>query len=425
MGNYLIVWPKSEDVVHINYHYTQFGEVVDYLNKHVEGSISAIDCDVQDIDVYKYIEQHNISKVALEVNYENARNAFVMAERIKENYGIPILAYGSIPFMHPKLFLNSSFDAIFNNGDFEICIQSFLEAFQADGTDSEMQEKLKGAFLVRDNLFLATQKGEEISPDEWGISRKESVPVAEYDKKKNKNRYVINLSRGCPFGCQHCLIQLTEGEKERRRSIPNLREALKDIQTDYSHLKIWAANFTLNRRYVDEFYQMMKEEFPGLTWECATRIDLVKDSEMLKNMHDAGCRQISLGIEGLNNGDMIAAKRFTPEVISSTINNIQAAGIVVKGCVMLGMPNQTKEDIVNTFRFLEQHGVIVRPTIYTPYHHISESPTIDELAQYNRKSFENKSVPGVSSQQLIELVKNPRDYRRILGLSKEYEEIRY
>ena len=31
MGNYLIVWPKSEDVVHINYHYTQFGEVVDYL----------------------------------------------------------------------------------------------------------------------------------------------------------------------------------------------------------------------------------------------------------------------------------------------------------------------------------------------------------------------------------------------------------
>ena len=95
MGNYLIVWPKSEDVVHINYHYTQFGEVVDYLNKHVEGSISAIDCDVQDIDVYKYIEQHNISKVALEVNYENARNAFVMAERIKENYGIPILAYFS------------------------------------------------------------------------------------------------------------------------------------------------------------------------------------------------------------------------------------------------------------------------------------------------------------------------------------------
>ena len=33
------------------------------------------------------------------------------------------------------------FHAIFNNGDFEICIQSFLEAFKAEGTDSEMQEK--------------------------------------------------------------------------------------------------------------------------------------------------------------------------------------------------------------------------------------------------------------------------------------------
>ena len=82
MGNYLIVWPKSEDVVHINYHYTQFGEVVDYLNKHVEGSISAIDCDVQDIDVYKYIEQHNISKVALETPIysaaSNLLNSFVL-----------------------------------------------------------------------------------------------------------------------------------------------------------------------------------------------------------------------------------------------------------------------------------------------------------------------------------------------------------
>ena len=53
MGNYLIVWPKSEDVVHINYHYTQFGEIIYYLHKHIERSISSIDCDVQHIYIYK------------------------------------------------------------------------------------------------------------------------------------------------------------------------------------------------------------------------------------------------------------------------------------------------------------------------------------------------------------------------------------
>ena len=49
----------------------------------------------------------------------------------------------------------------------------------------------------------------------------------------------------------------------------------------------------------------MKEKFPDMTWECATRIDLVKDEEMLKQMHEAGCTQISLGIESLNNDELI------------------------------------------------------------------------------------------------------------------------
>lgn len=30
MDKYLIMWPKSQEITHINYHYTQFGEVVDY-----------------------------------------------------------------------------------------------------------------------------------------------------------------------------------------------------------------------------------------------------------------------------------------------------------------------------------------------------------------------------------------------------------
>ena len=31
---YLVVWPKSEEVSHLNYHYTQFGECIDYLNNY-------------------------------------------------------------------------------------------------------------------------------------------------------------------------------------------------------------------------------------------------------------------------------------------------------------------------------------------------------------------------------------------------------
>ena len=51
MDNYLVVWPKSNDVVHINYHYTDFGEIVDYLDSVLPGQVFAVDCDIQDYDI--------------------------------------------------------------------------------------------------------------------------------------------------------------------------------------------------------------------------------------------------------------------------------------------------------------------------------------------------------------------------------------
>ena len=47
MDRYLVVWPKSKDVVHINYHYTDFGEIVDYLNWVFPNQVIAVDNDVQ------------------------------------------------------------------------------------------------------------------------------------------------------------------------------------------------------------------------------------------------------------------------------------------------------------------------------------------------------------------------------------------
>ena len=49
----------------------------------------------------------------------------------------------------------------------------------------------------------------------------------------------------------------------------------------------------------------MQENFKDMTWECATRIDLVSDIELLQLMYSAGCRQISIGVESLNNKNLI------------------------------------------------------------------------------------------------------------------------
>lgn len=422
MNKYLIMWPKSKDVVHINYHYTQYGECVDYLNKFFKDQLVTIDCDVQNEDVFDLIKSNNIQKVVMQVNYENAENAFSLCEKIKEKYGIPIMGYGSIPIRLPEMFLNSKFDAIFKNGDPEVCIRTFLQNYDAGKDTFELQKSIRGANLIRDGKLVETESGQYISPNNWGVSKQEFVPVDEYDKLKEKNRFVLNISRGCLYGCPHCLIQLTEGRKERRRSIDNLREALKQIEKKYKHIKIWAANFTLDKEYVKHFCKLMREEYPDITWECATRIDLVRDTKMLKEMYEAGCRQISLGIESLNNEELIHTKGFKVQEVSRAIDGIQSAGIRVKGCIMLGMPNQDEESIIRTLKFLKEKNVIIRPTIYTPYQKITPKVGLQQLENYNRKTYKNSGVNGVTSEQLIQLVKDPYNYEEILKSVRKKDE---
>lgn len=86
---------------------------------------------------------------------------------------------------------------------------------------------------------------------------------------------------------------------------------------------------------------------------------------------------------------------------------------------MLGMPNQTKESIVNTLKFLTDNHIIIRPTIYTPYHILGEDTDINQLSQYNRKTLKNNNVPGVTARQLLQLVKEPYDYEEILNLKDD------
>ena len=272
---------------------------------------------------------------------------------------------------------------------------------------------MNGLIKIDNASFKMGEYGEFMNPDEWGYSKPSQVPVFVYDLFKNKNRYVLNISRGCPYGCKHCLIQMVESRKERRRSIENVDRALADVTQVYKHIKVWAANFTLNKPYVMKFCEVM-QKYPDVTWECATRIDLVQDEEMLKAMAEAGCKQISIGIESLNSGKFIESKQFAKESVEAVIKLIQKYGINVKGCVMLGIPGQTKQDIIDTLKFLQDNNVTTRPTVFTPYH-TSKPRNLNDLTKLNRRTYQNNNVEGVSPEQLIKLTKNPFDYEKILS----------
>lgn len=71
----------------------------------------------------------------------------------------------------------------------------------------------------------------------------------------------------------------------------------------------------------------------------------------------------------------------------------------------------------NTNSFLDNHNVAIRPTIYTPYQKMTSDMSIDEIENYNRKTFYAK-VPEVSNAQLLQLVYYPNKYKEILNVKE-------
>lgn len=145
---YLIIWPKSKDVKHINYHFSQFGEYITYLEKIFPDKIIYRDGDIagecgynSNVEILELIHKENIQKVIMQINYENAGNSQDLIELIKKIYPeVAIMGYGTIPRLYPSLFNDIPVDALASSGHDQKCMESFLK----DYAINEDMSNLKG-----------------------------------------------------------------------------------------------------------------------------------------------------------------------------------------------------------------------------------------------------------------------------------------
>lgn len=410
-----MIWPNTTTVRHINYHFTQFGEIYNYLEKKFPEKIDILDADMLNLDltkITKIILRNNYKVIAMYITTENLRQSISISGLVKEICpDIKILGYGTMPLILPKFFINTPIDAIYVNGDQEKAIENYFKYIKSNDFSV-----LSGVNLICNEKLIDTKDGEYININELGFTNLNKLPLEEYFKAKNKKRIIITISRGCPYNCPHCLVQKQEGHIDRRRNIESLKKYLSSIYSEYRYVKFFSPDFTLNKKYVFELCNMIKNNFPELKWECTTRMNFLEDEAMLELMNESGCTQISLGIETLSKIELNEiGKKYDVDSLEGTIKRVQKYNIKIKACIMLGIPHQNKESILNTFTFLENLNVEIRPTIYTPYQTMDENMTVDQIESYNRKLF-HSSVDGVTNLQLLKLVYFPNMYKEILNV---------
>jgi len=254
----------------------------------------------------------------------------------------------------------------------------------------------------------------------------------------NGDKRAIVTMRGCAYDCLYCNSPQLWKRTVRMRSVNSVLQEMTLLYKNYGVrlFEFKDETFTISRKRVEEFCQKIIDGKYPWSWSCTTRIDLV-DKDLIVLMARAGCVHMTFGIE--SGSDTVLSglnKRIEVSNIEYIAQEVKNNGILLNINVMVGLPNETSEDIEKTKALIEKikpHRIFVGSYVPLPdselqkqYHSKTISPA--EWSNYSFHSWHNYfncgSIPKEEFlKSLAELVDiadayNKNRYREYLLLLK-------
>ena len=217
-----------------------------------------------------------------------------------------------------------------------------------------------------------------------------SLPVPRYDLLGSRpyNRFTVQTSRGCPWRCDFCASNVMLGQRYRKRPV---RDVIRDIEAVMAVRPHPFIEFADDNTFVDKAWgkQLCRELAPlHVRWFTETDISVADDPELLDLMRLAGCRQVLIGLESPAGGPLqgIEAKsNFKARSAGgylAALRRIQAHGITVNGCFILGLDGHTPKIFDDVLTFARQVPLYdVQITVLTAF---PGTPLYDRLLREGR-----------------------------------------
>ncbi len=292
----------------------------------------------------------------MSVDFEPAMKTAAIARGCKP--GIKIAVGGAHPsIMTEEVAREVNIDHVFT-GEGEISFVRFLEDLE------------KGTHPPR------VMRGE--APD------LDKMPFIDRDifgfKEETIDRYLpppfvtLIAGRGCKYNCSFC--QPAErrifGPSVRRRGVPNIIDELKELRDklDFQSLMFLDDCLTEDMKWVKEFCESYRNNGFRQPFVCQSRADIiVKNPETFRVMRRAGLDMLLIGFESGNDRILrLLRKGSTVQMNYRAAGICRKLGIRVWANYMLGMPTETREEVMDTVNMiLKIKPYRVSPAFYTPH----------------------------------------------------------
>lgn len=181
----------------------------------------------------------------------------------------------------------------------------------------------------------------------------------------------VQTSRGCPNDCLFCVNKALGTHKMRFMSAERVVLECERLVNGYgaNFITFTDDNFFLNRKRARDICNGILSHKLKFKWFAEVRADYFRDGfidkEFLELAQESGLSNLTIGAEsGVPKYLTMLGKGITTENIEQSAKTLSQTNITTAYSFLIGLPDETKEDIFTTLGFIEKLQKIYPNGVY-------------------------------------------------------------
>ena len=338
-----------------------------YLRKHSDISDIVI---IDKEDQIKGIKREKPDIIGIGAMTYEFPEAKLLANKIKENFEIPIVLGGHHITLMPIHFSNPPFDvAVLGEG--EKTLTELMQIFKINGSFP-----IKELRNTKGIIFRNDRNVNEMTPARPLIEPLDEIPYPARDLLKMKEYYLtlrktvfgklgiygqMITSRGCPYKCTFCSTTVF-WRRPRFHSAEYVVDEMKHLieRYDVDVILFFDDLFIANKKRIVDIAELMEKE--GINEKIKLyvygRANLI-DEEILKNLKKMNVVMMEFGLESGSEKILKYLKKgqVTVKDNRKALELCKKFGIKTNGSLIIGSPEETEEDLKQTLSLLNDENL--------------------------------------------------------------------
>ena len=333
-------------------------------------------------------------------------NLAVKYSNIAKKYGVPVIVGGSHISMLPYSLTEDMDVGVLGEGEETIC--DLFELYKNAGKlDKHKLKNIKGVIYKND------EGNYHVTPRRKLILPLDRIPLPSRDFLNIELNTYMFTGRGCPYKCVFC-SSTRFWDKVRLFTAEYVVKEIQQLHDIYNVKSIYFCDdiFILSVHRIELMIKLLKDKglLGKISYKCACRSNLVNE-EIISLLKILGVTHITIGFESgcdktlrYLKGNSISVKDH-----ENAINIIRKHGIEIMGGFIIGSPEESKEDILETIDFIRRNHLVnvsiypLTPLPGTPiWDYAKEKNLVNDKMDWDLLSFSNFQYNYTASVHISE-----------------------